>query len=103
MQAMVELPKAFPVRHDNEFQLAKDLMARLNPLLLVVQVATGMHLNGGTTVIWGLVYLEGRPLLETDVQAALKEAGLDFQHNLEIQEPRIWVDNLSEVIEKSPN
>jgi hypothetical protein len=59
-------------------------MARLNPKLLVVQVATGVHIDGGSTVNWGLVYMDGQPLTDADVAAALKEAGLDAQHNAEI-------------------
>jgi hypothetical protein len=102
MQATVELPKAFSVRDDRELLLMQDLVARLNPKLVVVQVATGMHVNGGCTVTWGLVYLEGQPVIDKDVQAALEEAGLDFQHNAEIQPPRIWVNNEAEVIEKTP-
>ncbi len=102
MQATIELPKAFSVLHDREIELIQDLMARLNPKLLVVQAATGVHVNGGSTVNWGLVYLDGQPLLDRDVQAALEEAGLDFQHNAEIQAPRIWVNNQPDVIEKTP-
>jgi hypothetical protein len=45
MQAPVELPKAFSVRDDRELPLNQDLMARLNPRLLIVPVATGLHFN----------------------------------------------------------
>ncbi len=93
MEATVELPKAFSVRDDRELPLIQDLMTRLNPKLLVVQVATGVHVDGGYTVNWGLVYMDGQPLTDVDVATALKEAGLDAQHNAEIQEPRIWVNN----------
>lgn len=99
MKATVELPKAFSVRDDRELPLIQDLMARLNPKLVVVQVATGVHITGGYTVNWGLVYMEGQPLTDADVAAALKEAGMDAQHNAEIQEPRIWVNNDPGVIE----
>jgi len=102
MKATIELPKAFSVRDDRELPLIKDLMARLNPKLLVVQVATGVHVDGGYTVNWGLVYMDGQPLTDADVAAALKEAGLDAQHNAEIQEPRIWVNNEPGVTEASP-
>jgi hypothetical protein len=102
MQATVELPKAFSVRDDRELPLIQDLMARLNPKLLVVQVATGLHVDGGYTVNWGLIYLDGQPLTDKVVAAALKEAGLDIEHNAEIQPSRIWVDNKPEVIEKTP-
>ena len=103
MQATIELPKAFSVRDDRELAIVQDLMARLNPKLLVVQAATGMHVNGGPTVNWGLVYLEGQPLMDTQVQAALEEAGLDSQHNAEIQESRIWVNNQPDAVEKTPS
>jgi hypothetical protein len=102
MKVTIELPKAFSVRHDEEFPLIQDLVARLNPKLLVAQVATGMHVNGGYTVNWGLVYLDGQPLTDEEVAAALKEAGLDAQHNAEIQPSRIWVNNEPGVTEASP-
>jgi hypothetical protein len=102
MQATVELPKAFSVSDDREFQLVQDLVARLNPKLLIAQVATGVHVDGGSTVNWGLVYLDGQPPLHDEVHAALKEAGLDFQHNAEIQGSRMWVNNQSDVIEQAP-
>ena len=89
MEAVMELPKAFPVRNDRELPLIQYLMARLNPKLLVVQVATGVHVEGGCTVNWGLVYLDGHPPSKEEVAAALKEAGLDAQHNAEIQSSRI--------------
>jgi len=102
MKAAIELPKAFSVRDDRELPLIQDLMTRLNPKLLVVQVATGMHIEGGYTVNWGLVYMDGQPLTDADVAAALKEAGLDAKHNAEIQEPRIWVNNEASAIETPP-
>ena len=101
MEVTVELPKAFSVRDDRELPLVQDLMTRLNPKLLVAQVATGVHIAGGYTVNWGLVYMEGQRLTDEDVAAALKEAGLDAQHNAEIQEPRIWVNNEPGVTEAS--
>ncbi|MGA2799399.1 MAG: hypothetical protein ABSE63_17590 [Thermoguttaceae bacterium] len=58
MKAIIELPKAFSVRDDREIPLIADLVARLNPKLLVTQVATGVHVDGGYTVNWGLVYLD---------------------------------------------
>jgi hypothetical protein len=93
MEVTIELPKAFSVRDDCELPLLCDLMARLNPKLLVVQVATGVHVDGGCTINWGLVYVDGQSLTDADVTAALKEAGLDTEHNAEIQPSRIWVDN----------
>ena len=101
MKATIELPRAFSVRDDRELPLIQDLMARLNPKLLVVQVATGLHVNSGCTVNWGLVYLDGQPLTDKDVQAALEVAGLDLKHNAEIQPSRIWVNNHPAVIEKT--
>ena len=102
MEATVELPIAFSVRDDRELPLISDLMARMNPKLLVVQVATGLHVNSGCTVTWGLVYLDGQPLTDNDVRIALEEAGLDSKHNAEIQPSRIWVNNQPEVLEKTP-
>jgi hypothetical protein len=102
MKATIELPKAFSVRDDREIPLIQDLMARLNLKLLVAQVATGMHVDGGYTVNWGLVYVDGQHLTDADVTAALEEAGLDVQHNAEIQSPRIWVNNEPGVTEESP-
>lgn len=101
MQATVELPQAFSVRDDRELPLIQDLVARLNPKLLVAQVATGVHVDGGYTVNWGLVYLDGQPLTDVDVAAALKTAGLDVQHNAKIQPPRIWVNNQAAVVEQT--
>jgi hypothetical protein len=102
MKVTIELPKAFSVRDDREIPLIRDLMVRMNPKLLVVQVATGMHIDGGYTVNWGLVYMEGQSLTDADVAVALKEAGLDARHNAEIQEPRIWVNNNPSVTEATP-
>jgi hypothetical protein len=102
MKTTVDLPKAFSVRDDRELPLVQDLVARLNPNLLVAQVATGVHVDGGYTVNWGLVYMDGQPLTDADVAAALKEAGLDAQHNSEIQLPRIFVNNELDVTQTSP-
>jgi hypothetical protein len=93
MQATIELPKAFSVRDDREISLIQDLISRLNPKLLAIQVATGVHVDGGYTVHWGLVYLDGQPPTEEDLQAALKDAGLDVEHNAEIKLSRMWVNN----------
>lgn len=101
MQIVIELPKAFSVPRDNDIQLIQDLMARLNPRLLVMQVATGVHVDGGSTANWGIIHLDGQPLMDTEVHSALEEAGLDLQHNAEIQAPRIWVNNHVSAIEKT--
>jgi hypothetical protein len=101
MQAVVELPSSFSVCDDRELQLVQDLMARMNPLLLVTQVATGLHVNGGRTVNWVVVHLIGQRFTEMEVRTALSEAGLDFRHNEEIQPSRVWVNNHPDVIEKT--
>jgi hypothetical protein len=87
MQADIELPKAFSVGDDRELLLIQHLMTRLNPKLLVIQVATGVHVDGGSTVNWGVVHMDGQSLTDNEVHAALQEAGLDFQHNAELQMP----------------
>ena len=81
MQATVEVPKAFSARGENEIAPIQHLMARLNPQLVVKQVATAVHVDGGGTVLWGLVCLEGQPLTKKDVEAALREAGFDLEHS----------------------
>lgn len=82
MQSAIQLPKAFSVRDEHEFFPIRHLLARLNPKLVVTQIATGMHVNGGCTVFWGLVHDEGQQLARKDVEASLREAGYDFAHNL---------------------
>ncbi len=82
MHAKVELPKAFSVRDEHEFLPFQHLMTRLNPKLVVKQVATGVHVDGGGTVYWGLVYLNGEPPSRQKVEMALREAGFDFAHNV---------------------
>jgi hypothetical protein len=81
MRAYVEVPKAFSACDENEIAPIRHLMARLNPQLVVKQVATAMHVGGGGTVVWGLVCLEGQPLAKKDIEAALREAGFDFEHS----------------------
>ena len=81
MQAMVDVPKAFSAGGENEMLPIQHLMARLNPQLIVKQVASAVHVGGGGTVLWGLVCLEGQPLSKQDVEAALREAGFDFEHS----------------------
>ncbi len=90
MQAMVELPKAFSVRDDHEMYPIRHLIARLSPQLRVAQIATGMHVHGGCTVFWGLVYREGQTLTKKEVEAALREAGYDFAHNTLVQASGAW-------------
>jgi hypothetical protein len=93
MHAKVELPKAFSVRDEHEFLPIRHLMARLNPKLLVKLVATGVHVDGGGTVYWGLVYLEGEPPSKQKVEIALREAGFDFAHNVLIQAMLVLTDH----------
>jgi hypothetical protein len=93
MQAKIELPKAFSVRDENEFFAFQHLTARLNPNLTVKEVATGVHVEGGCTVFWGLVYLENQPPSMKEVEAALKEAGFDFGHNVLTQAAYVWTNH----------
>ena len=87
MQTFVDLPQAFSVRDEHELYPVQHLMTRLNPDLRVVQVATGMHVNGGCTVFWALVHQDGQPLEKGDVEKALKIAGFDSAHSGPIQLP----------------
>lgn len=99
MQATVELPKAFSVREENEFFPLQHLMARLNPKLMVVQVTTGIHVGGGGTIYWGLVYLDGQRLTQEEVEAALEAAGFDFEHNGKAQVVKFVTDHGKEAAE----
>ncbi len=92
MQVTVELPKALSVRDEHEFYPVQHLLARLNPQLRVVQVATGKHVNGGCTVCWGLVYAEGQNVTQQQLETALREAGYDFAHNVLVQACGPWTD-----------
>ncbi len=82
MHSKVELPKAFSVRDEHEFLPIQHLMARLNPQIVVKQIATGVHVDGGGTVFWGLVFLKSEPPSKIKVEKALREAGFDFTHNV---------------------
>ncbi|MGA2618906.1 MAG: hypothetical protein ABSF26_14950 [Thermoguttaceae bacterium] len=93
MHAKVELPKAFSVRDEHEFLPIHHLMARLNPKLLVKEVATGVHVEGGGTVHWGLVYVNGEPPSKKKVEIALREAGFDFAHNVLTQMADVRTDH----------
>ena len=81
MHTKIELPKAFSVRDEHEFFPIQHLMARLNPHLVVKQVATGVHVDGSSTVCWGLVWLKGQLPSKAKGEAALREAGFNFAHN----------------------
>jgi hypothetical protein len=93
MHAKVELPKAFSVRDEHELLPIQHLMARMNPQLTARQVATGVHVDGGSTVFWGLVYLKGEPPSKKKVELALREAGFDFVHNILTQAATVLTDH----------
>ena len=93
MHTKVELPKAFSVRNEREFLPIQHLMARLNPKLMVKQIATGVHVDGGSTVLWGLIYQNGEPPSKKKVEIALREAGFDFAHNVLTQAAFVWTDH----------
>lgn len=93
MKTKIELPKAFSVRDEHEFLPIQHLMSRLNPKLSVKEVATGVHVNGGGTVRWGLVYLDGEPPSQKKVEIALREAGFDFAHNVLTQATFVWTNH----------
>ena len=90
MQTSIELPQAFSVRIENEFHPIRHLLSRLNPRLIVTRVATGRHVNGGPTVVWGLVHLEGEKPTQEEVENALKAAGFDIANNIAIQASCLW-------------
>ena len=93
MKAKVELPKALSVRDKLEFLPTQHLLERMNPRLIVKQVATGVHVDGGGTVFWGLVYLQGEPPSKKKVETALREAGFDFAHNVLTQAASVLTDH----------
>ena len=93
MQAKMDLPKVFSVRDEHEFLPIQHLMARLNPQLVVKQIATGVHVDGGSTVFWGLVYLQSEPPSKKKVELALREAGFDFAHNVLTQMADVQTDH----------
>ena len=92
MHAKVKLPKAFSVRDEHEFFPIQHLMARLNPKLVVKHIATGVHVSGGGTVFWGLVYRKGKTPSKKKVESALRKAGFDFTHALLTQAAFVWTD-----------
>jgi len=96
MHTKVELPKAFSVRDEHEFLPVQDLLTRLNPQLVGRQVATGVHIDGGSTVFWGLVFLKGEPPSKKKMEIALREAGFDFAHNVLTQMADVWTDHSGE-------
>ena len=96
MHSKVELPKAFSVRDEHEFLPIQHLMGRMNPQFVVKQIATGVHVNGGGTVIWGPVFLKSEPPSKQAVEKALREAGFDFAHNLLTQAAIVLMDHSGE-------
>ena len=84
------------MRDEHEFIPIQHLMARLNPKLLVKQVATGVHVDGGCTVFWGLAYEKGQPPSKKTVEIALREAGFDFAHNVLTQAVNVRTDHTEE-------
>ena len=93
MHSKVELPKAFSVRDEHEFLPIQHLMGRMNPQLVVKQIATGVHADGGGTVFWGLVYLQSEPPSKKKVEIALREAGFDLGHNVLTQAADVKTDH----------
>jgi hypothetical protein len=93
MHTTVDLPKAFSVRDEHEFYPIEHLIARLNPKLCVKQIATGVHVAGGGTVFWGLVYVDGERPSKKQVEEALREAGFDFAHNVLTQGAFVHTDH----------
>ena len=96
MFTKVQLPKAFSVRDEHEFYPMQHLMARLNPDLMVKPVATGVHVEGGGTVFWGIVYLGEKLPTRQQVENALREAGFDFTHNVLTQAADVLTDHSSD-------
>lgn len=80
IETTVRLPQAFSIANHEEFFPIQHLMARLNPRLIVLQAATGRHVDGGPTVYWGVVFEAGQTIDDETLNAALAEAGYDFAH-----------------------
>ena len=78
-------PEGVLMRDEHEFFAHQDVMARMNPQLRVTQVAMGVHVNGGCTVFWGLVHLDGQKIGRGELETALVEAGFDLKHNGPLQ------------------
>ena len=81
MDVSICVPVAFSVRDYHEFQAHRDMLLRLNSGFRISEVATGIHVHGGTTVYWGLVHLEGQKVDAGVIHEALQWAGFDFAHN----------------------
>ena len=48
----------------------------------------------------GLVYLKGEPPSRNKVEAALREAGFDFVHNILTQAAFVWTDHSMDANER---
>ena len=90
MQTSIDVPQAFSVRDENEFYPIQHLLARLNPEFVVTRVATGRHVHGGPTVVWGLVHLDGNAPSQTETENALQAAGFDLVHNIAVETSCLW-------------
>ncbi len=90
MQTSIAVPQAFSIRDENEFYPIQHLLARLNSKLMVVRVATGRHIHGGPTVVWGLVYLDGKAPSQDAVESALQKAGFDLANNVAVEASCLW-------------
>lgn len=96
MQATMEVPQAFSARSESEIAPIQHLVARLNPQLVVKQIATAVHIDGGGTVLWCLVSLQGQPPNKKDVDTALREAGFDFEHSVLAEAANLCVSHPGE-------
>ncbi|MFO7903822.1 MAG: hypothetical protein ACQESR_05830 [Planctomycetota bacterium] len=90
MQTSIDIPQAFSVRVENEFYPIRHLLSRLNPKLIVTRIATGRHVNGGPTVLWGLVHLQGKRPSQKEVENALEAAGFDLANNVAVHASCLW-------------
>ena len=90
MQTSINLPQAFSVRDENEFYPIQHLLSRLNPQLIVTRLATGRHVNGGPTVVWGLVHEDGHTPSMAEAENALKTAGFDVDGNVAVHDTCLW-------------
>jgi uncharacterized protein YhaN len=81
VDSMTKLPKAFSVRDDHEFLPMRHLLERMNPKIVLKQVAYGVHVNGREAVYWGIAHLRGKPPTKKEIDGALSEAGFDFARN----------------------
>jgi hypothetical protein len=87
-------PLAVENHHSTRRSLTLDVSQHPSVIQLQVkQVATGVHVDGGNTVHWGLIYLNGKPPDKKNVEIALREAGFDFVHNVLTQVAFVWTDH----------